>query len=422
MDKESKNGLTLWAGIVQLRRGNSKGTFPCRVSFDLNRDNTLDFEVSGSLAGSTGMSFSVEPIFVTFPGVRQDIECYVKSSKLTWQPEEDSAVLSPRFSRVHVESGFQMRRVVAGLVNLSPFLFAGPGQRNSCTLNAEGWDIQIAPIPAVFEFPAEIQGERYHFTHLAQLSRLDEQPFSANDARSRLEDLSRFLSFCNGTWVSTALAYGIGCDGELAYQEWGTGQVSVNGNADSWLDLYHGGEMVGFFPTFTLLLRSPEQAEMVNFVLYWYVRANTNFVGPDGACILLQTALERIAWHVLVNDRHALSRKGFGDLCAADQLRLVFSYLSIPLQVPPELEELAKLARSRGLDGPEVLTFIRNRIVHPPKEQSKGQRYPYYQAYSLAKWYVELCLLKLSGFNGKYHNRTRKERWRGQVEDVPWAS
>jgi hypothetical protein len=172
---------------------------------------------------------------------------------------------------VYVESGSQMRRVVAGLVNLSPFMFAGPGQRNCCTLNAEGWEIQITPIPTVFEFPAEIQGERYHFTHLAQLSRLDEQPFSANDARSQLEDVCRFLSFCNGRWVSTALAYGIGCDGELAYQEWGTGQVSVNGDADSWLDLYHGEEMVGFFPTFALLLRSPEQAEMMNFVLYWYV-------------------------------------------------------------------------------------------------------------------------------------------------------
>jgi hypothetical protein len=86
-----------------------------------------------------------------------------------------------------------------------------------------------------------------------------------------------------------------------------------------------------------------------------------------------------------VNDRHALSRKGFGDLCAADQLRLVFNYLSIPLDVPPELDELVKLAKGRGLDGPEVLTFIRNRIVHPPKEQNTVQRYPYYQAYTLAK-------------------------------------
>jgi hypothetical protein len=179
--------------------------------------------------------------------------------------------------------------------------------------------------------------------------------------------------------------------------------------------------MVGFFPTFVRLLRSQQQAEMVSFVLYWYIRADSDFVGPDGGCILLQTALERIAWQVLVNDRHALSRKGFGDLCAADQLRLVFNYLSIPLEVPPELDELIKLAKGRGFDGPEVLTFIRNRIVHPPKEQNAVQRYPYYQAYTLAKWYVELCLLKLGGFNGKYHNRTHKVRWSSQVEDVPWA-
>jgi hypothetical protein len=385
MDNESKSGLTLWTGIVQLNSGDWKGAFPCRVSFDLNRGNTLDFAVGGSLSGLMGTFFSSAPIFVTFPGVKDEVECYVRSSRLGGQAGEDSAVLCPRFSIVHVESGSQMRRVVAGLVNLAPYLFVGPGQSNSCTLNAEGWEIQIAPIPAVFEFPAEIQGEPYHFTHLLQLSRSDEQQFSASDARSRLEDVSRFLSFCSGRWISTALAYGIGSDGELAYQEWGTGQVSVNGSTDSCLDLHHGGEMVGFFPTFTRLLRSHEQTEMVRFVLYWYIRANSDFVGPDGGCILLQTALERIAWQVLVNDRHALSRKGFGDLCAADQLRLVFNYLSIPLDVPPELDELVKLAKGRGLDGPEVLTFIRNRIVHPPKEQNTVQRYPYYQAYTLAK-------------------------------------
>jgi hypothetical protein len=421
MDKENGEGLTLWSGIVAIRQGSLQGTFPCRVSFDLNRDNTLDFGISGALY-VMGQSFSFEsPIFIRFADVKEEVECHAKSHKLTWHPDDDSAVLGPRFSRVHVDSGSKMRVVHAGIVNLAPFHFVGPGQGNVCNLKTGEWAVEIVPISGTLEYPRDIQSEQYHFTHQGSLSRLDGDPFSASEARSHLEDLCKFLSFCSGRWVSTALAYGIGCDGELAYQEWGTGQVSPMGAADGWLDLYHAAEMQNFFPTFISLFRSSSQSETVNHALYWYIRAHTNLIGPDGACILLQTALERIAWQILVNDRHALSPKGFSDLAAADQLRLLFTYLSIPLSVPTELEELCKLTHGRGLDGPEILTFIRNKLVHPPKLNSKQERYPYYQAYTLAKWYLELSLLKLGGFCGKYQNRTRKERWRGQVENVPWA-
>jgi hypothetical protein len=161
--------------------------------------------------------------------------------------------------------------------------------------------------------------------------------------------------------------------------------------------------------------------DAIHHVVYWFARADTNNVGPDGACILLQAALERLAWHVLVRERNAISERGFQDLTAADQLRLMLNILAIPTTIPNGLAKLHALGRSRAFDGPGVFTFIRNRLTHPPKLSAGMERLPYYEAYRLAQWYVELAILSACGYTGQYGNRTILRRWVGQVEKVPWA-
>jgi hypothetical protein len=138
--------------------------------------------------------------------------------------------------------------------------------------------------------------------------------------------------------------------------------------------------------------------------------------------ILIQAVLERFAWHLLVRQREALSEKGFSDLTAADQMRLMISVLDLPKQVPDGLTELAAFAKAKGLDAAEAFTRVRNRIVHPPKLQAREEKLPYYDTYRLGRWYAELAVLAACGYKGKYSNRTRKDQWVGQVEEVPWAS
>lgn len=150
-------------------------------------------------------------------------------------------------------------------------------------------------------------------------------------------------------------------------------------------------------------------------------RANIDNAGPDGGVILLQAILERFAWHLLVREQQAISEKGFKDLDAADQMRLMLNTLGLPKQVPQGLTRLAAFAKANNnLDAAEAFTRVRNRIVHPPKLREKEQKLPYYDTYRLGRWYVELGVLAACGYNGKYSNRTRKDQWVGQIEDVPW--
>ena len=180
--------------------------------------------------------------------------------------------------------------------------------------------------------------------------------------------------------------------------------------------------MAKLFPGFMNLMCDPGWRELMGQVIYWYLRGDTNDIGPDGACILLQVALERLAWHLLVRVQPSISAKAFFKLPAADRLRRLLTTCSIPIAIPPELEQLNHAAKAMNwLDGPQAFAGIRNRLVHPPKSSPMITKLPWYDAYRLGKWYVELIILNRCGYLGTYSNRTRKQRWVGEVERVPWA-
>jgi len=164
-------------------------------------------------------------------------------------------------------------------------------------------------------------------------------------------------------------------------------------------------------------------AETISSVVYWLRRSELDGAGVDGGIILIQAALERFAWHVLVRDRGAISDEGFKSLTAADQMRLMLNAMRIPRTVPEGLEGLVRFAKAAGgIDAPEAFTRVRNRIVHPPKPKAKKAIFPYYDTYRLGRWYAELCVLSCCGYTGKYSSRVRKDQWVGQIEDVPWTS
>ena len=181
-------------------------------------------------------------------------------------------------------------------------------------------------------------------------------------------------------------------------------------------------EMANAFAGYMRKAVDPDWREAVSAAIYWYTRTNGTAAGADGSIILLQAALERLAWQVLVRDKVVLSSDGFTRLPAADQLRLLLDRCCVPLQIPSSLKALASQAAAfNWADGPQAFVETRNSVVHPPKRaNSPKPPIAIFDAWCLGQ-YPELVLLKLFDFNGKYSNRTREPRWVGQVESVPWA-
>lgn len=411
----------LWSGLATLRCGGTSATLNCNVYQRSLAKEELVIEGEDT-SGVLPPIFDGADLQLDIPGVHDPLNVIVVSNA---RHSEGHGFL--RLRPLRTPCWFSTSRALHSgrfvVINFAHYWIGHPGNLDF-TLKALGWEAHFISIPGVaLELPPRFNSdEELRATHQVEFSREDGSSFTGQQAQEFLEKLSLFLSFCRGRWVAIALTVGLDDSVEKALEQWGTGRISTWREPNSWLDEHHGTCIGELCTEFCSKLNDEAWLDAIRHVVYWFARADTNLVGPDGACILLQAALERLAWHVLVCERGAISDKGFRDLTAADQIRLMLSVLLIPTEIPGGLSGLRKLGKSKGLEGPEAFTYIRNRLTHPPKQGAVSELLPVYEAYCLAQWYVELAILSACGYNGEYGNRTIIRRWVGQVERVPWVS
>jgi hypothetical protein len=411
----------LWSGPATLRYEGTATTLNCKVYQRSLAKEELVIE-SEDISMELRLLFTAGDLQLDIPGVHEPINVIVVSN--TGDSEGHRSLgLRPLRTPCWFSTSHALRSGRFVLINFAHYWMGRP-QNIDFTLKALGWKAHFIPITGdTLELPPRFNSdEEFRATHQVEFSREDGSSFTGKQAQVFLEKMSLFLSFCRGRWVAIALAVGLDDSAERKLEQWGTGRVSSWHGPNGWLDEHHGTCIGELYEEFCSKLDDTVWLDAIRHVVYWFARADTNLVGPDGACILLQAALERLAWHVLVRERGAISDKGFRDLTAADQIRLMLNILSIPTEIPGGLVRLRKLGKSKGLEGPETFTYIRNRLTHPPKRGATSELLPIYEAYCLAQWYVELAILSACGYNGEYGNRTIIRRWVGQVEKVPWAS
>ncbi len=179
------------------------------------------------------------------------------------------------------------------------------------------------------------------------------------------------------------------------------------------------------FPGFLKLWLDEDWEEVIRVAIHWYVEANAQAGSIEGSIVLTQTAFELLASAILVEHYGWLSTDGYEKIAASDRIRLLFLWAGIPISVPAELADLTRQAKADNWpDTATAMTMIRNTITHPTKKNREkfgkhlsGARV---DAWTLGLWNLELCLLRLFNYRGKYGNRI-KQRWVGEVEVVPWG-
>jgi len=75
------------------------------------------------------------------------------------------------------------------------------------------------------------------------------------------------------------------------------------------------------------------------------------------------------------------------------------------------------------LDGADVVTQIRNRMLHPKETQEKvyGLDGLTMEVWLLVRHYLVLLILHSLGYRSSYRNLTTIQGWVGDVAIVPWA-
>jgi len=370
---------------------------------------------------------SVDRPTIRFVDLDLSVPCDVSKAAL-FSTQSSKARLWPRGNIVVGACDSPLRRVLFALPNFPQFIAKGMikavdggwKREDEIELSFGSWNVMIRNTSDIKErkqFIAENGG--YAITATGELSRCDGVEFTFSEADPWLEALRIFLSFVCGRWTGPLFSTGVNDSGEGVCQRWSVPLIDAGISVHTWFDPHHGMSLREAFSGFIKKWNNPVWKETISRAIYWFVRANSNAAGTDGSLILSQAALESLSWTYLVEDKGTLGPRQFKERGAANVIRVFLDRLHIPADVPNTLGDLQQEVVARcWRDGCGAVAAIRNNLVHPKKRGSLG---PIFKCWVLAQWFLELSLLRLFGYHGKYGNRTVLRRWVGQVERVPWG-
>lgn len=295
-------------------------------------------------------------------------------------------------------------------------------------LEAEGWRVTIDSLENLADIKKllEFRGG-YAITHVGKLERSDKGAFTVEAADTFLEGLHYFLSFSRGFWSSLLLRVGYNLNGEKLWEQWTSYNESSWRSVYPWFPKSQPQSLNNAFQGFFRRWQDPIWNEPIRLAIHWYIEGNAKAGGVEGSIVLEQAAFELLSWTLIVEKKCILSSDGFNKLPAADQLRLLLSQCSVPLEIPDSLTNLSELSKELNWqDGAQALTEMRNAIAHSnPKKRQRVLQRPIearVEAWRLGLWYLELVFLSLFKYTGEYFNCVSEEEYHDKrIQPVPWS-
>lgn len=312
------------------------------------------------------------------------------------------------------------------IVRLTWFVYNGPllwegNRQHFADLAANGWHVIVEPPPRS-ALLGRIESPNFHVTHIVTLTRSDGVGFSPESGTAIAESIRLFLSFVAGRWTGLALIRGTNAANQCVFEKWTSYSTDCIGvNQFGWYD--HGASLQGLFSGFLSRVSDPLWRDPMFDTLYWYLIANHDASKAEGGLILAHSALELLAWTVLVIDEKTMTKQKFksrSGWSSADNIVTLLGACQIPVELPIHLRELqAAIPPKKWRDGPSAISAIRNDLVHPEK---RGYGNLAYETWQLALHYVELVIFYLCNYHGRYSDRTRWPKFVAETELVPWAA
>ena len=239
-----------------------------------------------------------------------------------------------------------------------------------------------------------------------------------------MDMLHLFFGLIRGAWSGPVFPQGFRED-EKVWEQFAAWTVDETRQVPTWLPQRSGLQLSDLFDGFVRKWWDPAWREPLKMATAWYVASNSPNVPHETRIVMSQVALELLAWVEMVETLGLHSRSDFQRLSAAGRLRCLFHHLSIPLDVPTHFIALQALLDGDAADTPGIIARLRNALVHATEnsreliESLSGEQR--WEAGQLSLQAVELCLLAVCGYRGKYARRAWRG-WKGDDEAiVPWA-
>lgn len=245
------------------------------------------------------------------------------------------------------------------------------------------------------------------------------------EIKDLVHSFDTFLWFLNGRRTSLLFLRGMYENEELWF-DCTDYFVDIHKKITTWPQKRSINGLNELWQKFNKLWQNEDERTVLTTAIHWYLEANSQNSFSEGSIIMAQTALELLYNWLVVEQRKLIIGKDSDNIGAANKVRLLISQLGINGEVQPGLKKLkAFVTENEYADGPEAVVQIRNAIVHSQQEKRKKlnsiSTIVKYEALQLCIWYIELSLLYILDYTGKYYNRCSGEfiLIRGE-QLVPW--
>jgi hypothetical protein len=325
-------------------------------------------------------------------------------------------------------------RVIAHFTNLPSIFPWGAGRWR---VSGAGWELTLEGRLDHSKVYSEVtKSLNFVVTHVGELRRANGRSFPASKANRALEAFQVALSCALGRYIAPVAPVGFDAAVRRVWEQWASWRCDPVSGYLPWWHHNDGEDLQAFVKLFMAAWLNREEHNVTWHLARHLIAAQHRGTTLEAKIMLVHAALEYLAWvtYVLSGNR---SRKKYGDATAEDHLRELLQAASIPTKIPSDLVAMQKRARAirraerkkqptqprKPLpDGPQVLTWLRNRLVHP---KDAGEPYRIEDlvsdAWRLVTEYGELLLLHRIGYKGKYRPKTDNGEWVESVP-VPWAT
>lgn len=246
--------------------------------------------------------------------------------------------------------------------------------------------------------------------------------FSLSEVDDLLLSFHNFISFLNGRQTSLYFLKGEH-ENEVIWSDYTNYLCEPFKEVTRWSNILGLVGLNEIWINFSSMWKDADKKEFLIYAIHWYLNANANSGSTEGSIIFAQTGLELVYNWFLIEQKKLLLGSDANGLSASNKIRLLLAQLSIPREIPIESINLKNIPDTE--DAAEVFTLIRNALVHGHEKKRRDLRdfgtLERFEALELGIWYLELSLLNILGYKGKYNNRI-KRGWFGFGDTLPWKT
>ncbi len=260
-------------------------------------------------------------------------------------------------------------------------------------------------------------------TGLLEVERFDGASIDPSVAWKVMYAISRCMTFAKGG--KTGVGHIVGTDENQveAYYYLGFSRFDELDADKGWFELGCLQDLPEFLSLFySGLLNDLDGTSLLRASEFYRVSNASEKSSREIAIVASQTALEILVHHILGTRGGWSNSLLEGRTPFHDKLRATSSLIGLatnPLEHSPKLQ--AKSTSFNGADGFEMLTLIRNSIVHPNTKRN-FEGLALFEAWNLSQWLCELFVFSIIGYKGKMNDRRRYSGWRGEgIAVVPIA-